>query len=384
MEYESMLIRVPLGGTERAGRLEGKRLGKEWAVVQKALKTLLTREEKGESNGREAVLNSLSKIETKLKGVKRKWESAQDEQQQQFKNMLRRSLLTRQIPKGPTDIDRDTVYLQQLTYRLIAQYLLRNHYLKSVHCLAKETNIKDFIDIHIFEKLQPLQAELDSCTATQCLSWCGENRSRLAAVGSTIELQLRQRTCLDIAKESTTEGMLYCKKHIAPLLTHADEAGYKILKKLVRLCVMSKKDRVAEAEKGQNWSELSKIFVRNYLAVHKVPDTPLLLLLLQAGLLCLNTSKTPPPHPNIADPMTSPLMQDLVADLPVMARRNSVLVCPISGCVMDDSNPPMVTPVGYLYSKAAVDSLVQKDGKFICPQTGYSFPVSYLKKAFVM
>ena len=52
---------------------------------------------------------------------------------------------------------------------------------------------------------------------------------------------------------------------------------------------------------------------------------------------------------------------------------------------MNDANPPLVLPNGYVYSARAVDAIVaQNDGRMVCPKTGAKYTTDELRRAFVV
>jgi len=51
---------------------------------------------------------------------------------------------------------------------------------------------------------------------------------------------------------------------------------------------------------------------------------------------------------------------------------------------MNENNPPMVLPNGFVYSEAALQSMAVANNGFItCPRSGDVFKLSQLKKVFV-
>ncbi|EGW09140.1 Macrophage erythroblast attacher [Cricetulus griseus] len=62
---------------------------------------------------------------------------------------------------------------------------------------------------------------------------------------------------------------------------------------------------------------------------------------------------------------------------------NSRLVCNISGDVMNDNNPPMMLPNGYVYGYNSLLSIPQDD-KVVCPRTKEVFHFSQAEKVYIM
>ena len=84
------------------------------------------------------------------------------------------------------------------------------------------------------------------------------------------------------------------------------------------------------------------------------------------------------------DPLSNPTFKRLAMTLPHTKRQTTRLVCRVTGQVMDEDNPPMLLPNGYVYSKKGVDFLLKKGQVLYCPRTGDGpFEKQEVKKAFV-
>ena len=88
---------------------------------------------------------------------------------------------------------------------------------------------------------------------------------------------------------------------------------------------------------------------------------------------------------NINCPVCTPFIGDLAAKLPFSSRDASSMVCFISGQIMDENNPPMALPNGYIYSTDSLTKMAEAhQGQVICPKTGAVYAFSDLKKVFIM
>ena len=75
----------------------------------------------------------------------------------------------------------------------------------------------------------------------------------------------------------------------------------------------------------------------------------------------------------------------LARSLPVAQRSHSRLVCRLSGALMDERNPPMALPNGFVYSKAALTKMAQANGGVItCPRTKQTFAFSLARMVYVL
>jgi len=77
----------------------------------------------------------------------------------------------------------------------------------------------------------------------------------------------------------------------------------------------------------------------------------------------------------------------LAKDLPYSSHTHSILLCRVTGKLMDEHNPPIVLPNGNVYSAEAVDLLTEQrpDGRFVRdPATGHEFSRDICRKVFIM
>jgi len=96
------------------------------------------------------------------------------------------------------------------------------------------------------------------------------------------------------------------------------------------------------------------------------------------------------------DPLSRPEFQILAARLPYAKRMHSKLICAVTREVMDDSNPPMVLPNGYVYSRRGIEQLAAASaaaaggasgaggGRVVCPRTGAACDVADVRRAYIV
>eukprot|EP01063_Lacrimia_lanifica_P015756 TRINITY_DN22422_c0_g1_i1.p1 TRINITY_DN22422_c0_g1~~TRINITY_DN22422_c0_g1_i1.p1 ORF type:complete len:424 (+),score=163.72 TRINITY_DN22422_c0_g1_i1:94-1365(+) len=423
MEYDDGLLRAPLEALARTARLDGRRVGKEWATVHKALGTLRAREEKGEGGGgAEAVCKGLEKVEAKLLGVVKKVEDAAAAQQRGFDEVKRRAAFAvTDAPPRPMDLNDEATarHCRVNTLRLVVHYMLRANLFASARALVDEASLARLVDLHLYDQLAPIvEALRDRGDPTAALAWCGEHRSQAAPLAPFLEARLLVHECVRMARggggarhvdpssdningranmPDVLSAMAFCRSRVAPALRAAgedggnDEAAQRLLKDLMG-CLAGGGAAGGGGASGRygylcsphRGEALAAEFAAVYLASYNVPSPPLFTLLLQAGVLGLAHDAHDPPA-NPADPMSAPAFRALARGLPTLARKNSALVCGVTGGLMDGDNPPVVTPAGYLYSRAAVARIAAAHGGvFVCPQTGDRVPEGNMRRVYVL
>jgi macrophage erythroblast attacher len=194
----------------------------------------------------------------------------------------------------------------------------------------------------------------------------------------------------------------------------------------------------------QRWDALAEEFLNTHFELNMLPSVPLIDLLMQPGLAALKTrqcksdqanAETCPsssvtasgrfsfrePGGDADETLATTLENDadpeqpismpgsvhsiasrdrarfcptciypfsaLAKDLPYSTHTHSILVCRVTGKLMDEHNPPIVLPNGNVYSNEAVDMLTQErsDGRFVIdPATGHEFSRELCRKVFIM
>lgn len=83
--------------------------------------------------------------------------------------------------------------------------------------------------------------------------------------------------------------------------------------------------------------------------------------------------------------MCAPDARALAAALPHALHERTVLVCPLSGAVLTEDNPPLVLPSGRVAGTAALRAMAAADGGTVtCPATGRRFAWGDLRRVFFL
>lgn len=136
----------------------------------------------------------------------------------------------------------------------------------------------------------------------------------------------------------------------------------------------------------EKWTELEETFKQENYKLHGLTTESTLEILLKTGLSSLKTRKCGtekernPNCPTCSEPYLT-----LSEYLPNSQHVNSILVCSISGEIMDENNPPMALPNGNVYSLNSLqDIAARNDGTVIDPKTQKDYPFKNLKKCYIM
>eukprot|EP00246_Nothoceros_aenigmaticus_P013261 TRINITY_DN4490_c0_g2_i1.p1 TRINITY_DN4490_c0_g2~~TRINITY_DN4490_c0_g2_i1.p1 ORF type:complete len:178 (-),score=30.04 TRINITY_DN4490_c0_g2_i1:156-626(-) len=132
------------------------------------------------------------------------------------------------------------------------------------------------------------------------------------------------------------------------------------------------------------WDNLIQQFKQELYGLYGMTHEPLLSIYLQAGLSALKTSFCYEEECTKEDPLSQSMVRQLAEPLPFAKHIRSKLVCYVSKELMNEDNPPLVLPNGYVYSRMAMEEMATRnEGRIVCPRTGYECTISDLSKAFI-
>ncbi|EPY86088.1 macrophage erythroblast attacher isoform 2 [Camelus ferus] len=139
------------------------------------------------------------------------------------------------------------------------------------------------------------------------------------------------------------------------------------------------------------WRMLIQQFRYDNYRLHQLGNNSVFTLTLQAGLSAIKTPQCYKEDGSSRSPdcpVCSRSLNKLAQPLPMAHCANSRLVCKISGDVMNENNPPMMLPNGYVYgyNVRGCKSLlsIRQDDKVVCPRTKEVFHFSQAEKVYIM
>lgn len=244
------------------------------------------------------------------------------------------------------------------------------------------------MDIDLFSDVHRIEAALRGHSCTEALAWCSENKATLRKAKNTLEFELRLQEFIELARErKSIEAIAYAKKHLSSWQeTHSKQIRQATC--LLAFSESSAKGPYKRLYDHGRWNNLITSFRSSVYNLNTLPTEPLLNLALYGGLaalklpICYNPSAhTSNPDCPVCDTQGLGL---LAREVPWSHHFNSTIVCVISGKIMDEDNPPMVLPNGFVYSREAMEDMARENGGIVtCPRTGLSCEFGSLKKVFI-
>lgn len=269
--------------------------------------------------------------------------------------------------------------------RMLVDYMFRRGVDGAAAALAEAEHIGDLVEFDVFAASRAVAADLRARSCAVALRWCAENKRRLSRIGSELHFRLRLQEFVELVRRGAKcEAIRYVREDtVANAVRIADEQrAMALLAFAPDTDCAPYKDLYADAR----WDELIDMFEQDNYRLHGLPSESMLETTLKAGLStlktvqCGNPSTANPSCPTCVEPYRS-----LSQPLPRARHVHSVLVCGISKKIMDENNPPMVLPNGNVYGNDALARIsAARNGTVLDPKTNEEFPMSQLRRAFIM
>eukprot|EP01112_Ceratiomyxa_fruticulosa_P024295 TRINITY_DN984_c0_g1_i1.p1 TRINITY_DN984_c0_g1~~TRINITY_DN984_c0_g1_i1.p1 ORF type:complete len:388 (-),score=65.97 TRINITY_DN984_c0_g1_i1:349-1512(-) len=382
MELEEYILKAPYECLSKSFRATQKTLEKEITQVMNAMNEIASR--KGIS--REEALQGLEKLIVKLQGLKKKLEESRKEEEDHVQKIKARLQHLKTTSQNSNSVSHQLRWTGTRVDRVLVDYMLREGQYDSAMRLAESAGIQDLVDVDIFLASKKVLDGLSNHDATPGLAWCQDNRSRLTKIKSSFEFLLRKQEFIELIRaDKIDKAIAYARKHFPPYAETNMREIQEAMGVLAFLKLDVRCERYRDAMSQEKWTQLATTFKTTMYQLYHLPNHPLLVTALQAGISALKTNHcldAATKTPNC--PVCQPSFQSLAQELPCSLHSHSSLVCRITGEIMDENNPPMALPNGYVYSKKAmVEMAAKNNGKVICKQTGAVFRLDELKKVFI-
>ncbi|NXB71993.1 MAEA protein, partial [Donacobius atricapilla] len=317
--------------------------------------------------------------------------------------------------------------------RMMVEHLLRCGYYNTAVKLARQSGIEDLVNIEMFLTAKEVEESLERQETMTCLAWCHDNKSRLRKMKQGVTLSItpgrqtenelkmghKSKSASDYSRENDDLVMetIKGKQELSCLeFSLRIQEFIELIRQNKRLdAVRHARKHFSQAEGSQldevrqvmgmlafpsdthispykdlldpaRWRMLIQQFRYDNYRLHQLGNNSVFTITLQAGLSAIKTPqcyKEDGSSKNPDCPVCSKSLNKLAQPLPMAHCANSRLVCKISGDVMNENNPPMMLPNGYVYGYNSLLS-IRQDDKVICPRTKEVFNFSQAEKVYIM
>ncbi|CAH1783401.1 unnamed protein product [Owenia fusiformis] len=381
---EHATLKVPYEVLNKKFRVAQKNIDREVAHVQSSTTDLEKCLQKKESV--QNVAKVLSGMVEKLKVLKRKAEESIKDEVEAAQACKRRLEHLKEFETlSPSAA---VQWRKKRLDRMLVENFLRAGYYNTALKLAKHSEIEDLTNIDLFLVSKEVEESLEQQETAKCLSWCHDNRSKLRKMKSSLEFNLRQQEFIELIRNNKR---LEAVRHARKYFTNLEEAQLFDVQRVMGLLAFSSSTTIIPYKDlldVSRWQSLVQQFRFENFKLHQLNSQSIFSVTLQSGLSALKTPhcyKNSPDYKKADCPVCTKHLNQLARPLPSAHCAQSRLVCFISGEPLNEHNPPMMLPNGYVYG---YNSLVQmagdNEGTLVCPRTEDIYSFDEAEKVFVM
>jgi macrophage erythroblast attacher len=272
------------------------------------------------------------------------------------------------------------------TDRMLVDHCLRSGFYDTAVQLAKDADIEQLVDIDVFMVSRRVEESLSNKDTGPCLSWCYENKSKLRKLKSTLEFNVHIQDFIELVRSGKRmEAVSYARKHLSSAEPHLLGEVQSAMC-LLAFSHDTECPRYKKLFDQSRWKGLVTQFRQDNFALHQLNGRSLLSVTLQAGLSALKTPQCyQESHQNLDCPVCIKPLNELAKPLPFAHCMQSRLLCHASGMRMNEHNPPMVLPNGYVYGhNALVAMAASNNGEITCPRTKDKYQLKDAEKVYIM
>uniref|UniRef100_A0A4W3IR54 Macrophage erythroblast attacher, E3 ubiquitin ligase n=1 Tax=Callorhinchus milii TaxID=7868 RepID=A0A4W3IR54_CALMI len=245
---------------------------------------------------------------------------------------------------------------------------------------------KDLVNIDMFLTAKEVEESLERQETATCLAWCHDNKSRLRKMKSCLEFSLRIQEFIELIRQNKRlEAVRHARRHFS----QAEGGQLDEVRQVMGMLAFPSDTHISPYKDlldPARWKMLIQQFRYDNYRLHQLGNSSVFTITLQAGLSAIKTPqcyKEDGTSKNPDCPVCSKSLNKLAQPLPMAHCANSRLVCKISGEVMNENNPPMMLPNGYVYGYNSLLS-IRQDDKIICPRTKEVYNFSQAEKVYIM
>ncbi|KAG8718739.1 GID complex subunit containing RING finger motif [Ceratobasidium sp. 394] len=384
--FEQPFLRVPYETLRKHFRNSQKHIEREFGAIQSASAELA----KPRPDGRDPVETAkvLHGMILRTESLKKRLLDLQATSvaptQSSFKQRLDHLLALEGA--ATTDQPDYIQWTETRTDRWLVDWALRNSREETALTLAREKGLEALVDTELFAEIRRVEDALRDQKCAVALAWCSENKAALKKMKNSLEFELRLQEYIEIIQQGkTAEAMVYLKKYLITWYESHPQQCRQAAALLVCPPSMGM-STYKELYDPHRWHFLIRTFRHAVYALYNIPTTSLLALGLSAGLASLKLPACyDPAQRNVDCPVCDTDGLGILAkEVPWSHHVNSVIVCRITGKIMDEDNPPLCLPNGQVYSQRALkDQANRNDGRVTCPKTGEVFAFTQARKMYI-
>jgi len=271
--------------------------------------------------------------------------------------------------------------------RMLVDHLLREGMYDTARLLAEDLGIKELTNLDVFWAAKEVEESLKRYETNRMVAWCYENKSKLRKIRSVLELEIRVQEFVELVRSGRRgDAVKHARKYLADSEGPEHITAVKKCMGLLAFPTNTNLTPYADLLSPDRWQHLISYFRQEHARLYQLAPTSVLGAVVQAGLASLKTPQCYRTNSkNTNCPVCTEPLSTLASALPYAHCAHSQLVCAISGEPLNENNPPLVLPSGFVYGTKSLEETARTNsGKVICSRSGKVFHISEAEKVYVM
>ncbi|CAF1619741.1 unnamed protein product [Adineta ricciae] len=331
-------------------------------------------------------LETLKRVLERAITLKRKARELRDDEIECLQAVKRRVDHLKEYDKS--SLSKMEIWRRQRYERILVDFLFRTRCFETAQALAKATGIEQLVNSEIYLAGREIEDSLMRRDVSKCLAWFNENKTKLKKNGSTLDFCIHLQEFIELVrKNQSSEAIAHARKHLNGPVPEQHLSEFQSAMGLLVLSQRSRQELNNEYQTlldENRWNKLIDQFRLDMFKLNQMGQQSKFTAVLQSGLSALKTPTcfdkvSSVKNPNC--PVCNVHLKTIAKVLPYAHCSVSKLICAQSREPINESNPPLMLPNGYVYGSRTLQAMAAvNNGKVTCPRTKETYDLSQAEK----
>ncbi|CAF3893386.1 unnamed protein product [Rotaria magnacalcarata] len=331
-------------------------------------------------------IDSLKRVLERAMTLKRKARELRDDEIDCLQAVKRRVDHLKEYDRS--SLSKMEIWRRQRYERILVDFLFRTRCFETAQALAKATGIEHLVNSEIYLAGREIEESLIRRDVSKCLAWFNENKTKLKKNGSTLDFCIHLQEFIELVRNNRrSEAISHARKYLNGSIPEQHLNEFQSAMGLLVLLQQSKKELNNEYQAlldENRWTKLIEQFRLDMFKLNQMGQQSKFTAVLQSGLSALKTPTcfdkvSSVKNPNC--PVCNVHLKTIAKVLPYAHCSVSKLICAQSREPINESNPPLMLPNGYVYGSKTLQAMAAlNNGKVICPRTKEIYDLSQAEK----
>ncbi|CAH8452621.1 unnamed protein product [Schistosoma turkestanicum] len=288
---------------------------------------------------------------------------------------------------SPHSVDKRALCLARFQRHLTDYLFTSGQPLSALKFAQEKAELGDLCMMEVFDEAVSIEKALLEGDTGPAFAWLQEANFKLKKNDSYYEFDLRVFEFYLLVKQGKRiEAIQHARKYMNSAKQADDYRATKLGQAMILLAMRTPEELQNKADQNkltEKWivKRTHEVLMEFYAYNIYTPFQ----LAVNAGITAIKTHYCYNPNTQHRDcAVCHPLINLLAVNLPFARHDHSILTCYKTGLPMNDENPPMSLPNGYVYSQKGIAELTRSDGTITCPRSGKTFEASEVQRVYIV